>query len=59
MAQNLNKERTLLFAFTNGSYKKITVTQYDHKEWITVTNKRGQAVYINPVNLKYIEEVSE
>ena len=59
MAQPFNQERTLLFAFMNGSYKKITVTSYDHKEWIIATKKDGSKVFINTANIKWIEEVSE
>lgn len=58
MAQELNKERTLLFAFMNGSYKKITVVQYDHKEWIVAIKKNGEKVFINTANVKWIEEIS-
>jgi len=58
MAQELNKERTLLFAFMNGSYKKIKVVQYDHKEWIICTKENGQQVFINSSNVKWIEEIS-
>lgn len=59
MAQNLNKHRTLLFAFMNGSYKKITVSQYDHKEWIIATRPDGRQVYINASNVKWIEELGD
>jgi hypothetical protein len=57
MAQELNKERTLLFAFMNGSYKKIKVKNYDHKEWIIATKMDDQQVYINASNVKWIEEI--
>lgn len=57
MAQELNKERTLLFAFMNGSYKKIDVVTYDHKEWIIATKKSGKQVFINASNIKWIEEL--
>jgi hypothetical protein len=57
MAQNFNKERTLLVAFMNGSYKKMTVVEYDHKEWIIAKKKDGSQVYINTSNVKWIEEV--
>ncbi len=59
MAQELNTERTLLFAFMNGSYKKITVSSYDHKEWIIATKKTGEKVFINSTNVKWIEELTE
>lgn len=58
MAGNLNVERTLLFAFMNGSYKKMTVVEYDHKEWIICKKKDGSKVFINTSNVKWIEEVS-
>jgi hypothetical protein len=57
MAQELDQERTLLFAFMNGSYKKITVVKYDHKEWIICTKKDGTKSFINSSNVKWIEEV--
>ena len=57
MAQELNKERTLLFAFMNGSYKKINVIEYDHKEWIICKKVSGQLVFINSANVKWIEEI--
>ncbi len=57
MAQELNKQRTLLFAFMNGSYKKIEVINYDHKEWIIAEKKNGQKVFINSSNVKWIEEI--
>lgn len=57
MAQELDKERTLLFAFMNGSYKKIKAVNYDHKEWIIVTKESGKQVFINSSNVKWIEEV--
>lgn len=59
MAQNFNQKRTLLFAFMNGSYKKITVVSYDHKEWIIAEKENGNKVFINSANVKWIEEVSE
>lgn len=57
MAQELNQERTLLFAFMNGSYKKIKVVNYDHKEWIIATKESGKQVFINSSNIKWIEEL--
>lgn len=57
MAQQLNKKRTLLFAFMNDSYKKITVTNYDHKAWIIATKENKMNVFINPSNIKWIEEL--
>lgn len=57
MAQELNQKRTLLFAFMNGSYKKIDSVGYDHKEWIIVEKESGKKVFINSVNIKWIEEI--
>ena len=57
MAQDFNQKRTLLFAFMNGSYKKVTVVKYDHKEWIIAQKEDGVNVFINPANVKWIEEV--
>lgn len=57
MGQELDKERTLLFAFMNGSYKKIHCIKYDHKEWIIVTKVSGNQIYINSSNVKWIEEL--
>lgn len=58
MAGNLDTERTLLFAFMNGSYKKITCVKYDHKEWIVVEKKDGTKSFINSANVKWIDEVN-
>jgi hypothetical protein len=58
MAQNLNKPRTLLFAFMNGSYKKIDSVKYDHKEWIIVEKADGTKSFINSANVKWIEEIA-
>lgn len=59
MAQNLDTKRGLLFAFMNGSYKKIDdVVGYDHKEWIIVTKESGTKAFINSANVKWIEELS-
>ena len=49
--------RELLFAFINGSYKKIKSVGYDHKEWIVVKRDNGKQVFINTDKVKYIEEV--
>lgn len=57
MSQNLNQKKTLLFAFMNGSYKKIESVRYDHKEWIIVGKESGKNVYINASNIKWIEEL--
>ena len=60
MAQNLNVKRTLLFAFMNGSYKKVhDVVKYDHKEWIIVERTDGSKSFINAANVKWIDEVKE
>lgn len=60
MAQNLNTPRNLLFAFMNGSYKKITnVVKYDHKEWIIVERADGTKSFINTTNVKWIDEVKD
>ena len=59
MARNFDKKRTLLFAFMNGSYKKIKSIEYDHKEWIVVTKADGTMAFINPNNVKWIEEINE
>lgn len=59
MAQSFNQKRTLLFAFMNGSYKKMIVVEYDHKEWIIAVKENGNKAFINPANLKWIEEISE
>lgn len=59
MAQSLNGERTLLFAFMNGSYKEIKVVGYDHKEWIVCTRADGSKSFINSANVKWIDEVND
>jgi len=41
----------------NGSYKKIDSVGYDHKEWIIVEKESGKKVFINSVNIKWIEEI--
>jgi hypothetical protein len=41
----------------NGSYKKMDVVKYDHKEWIIAEKKDGAKVFINAANVKWIEEV--
>lgn len=53
----MNEPRELLFAFTNGSYKKIKSTAYDHKEWIVVKKETGKQVFINTDKVKWIEEL--
>ena len=55
--EQMNQPRELLFAFTNGSYKKIKSISYDHKEWIVVKRDNGKQVFINTDKLKYVEEV--
>ena len=55
--EKMNQPRTLLFAFMNGSYKKVSSVGYDHKEWIVVTKDTGKQVFINSANVKWIEEV--
>ena len=59
MANKFNTPRTLLFAFMNGSYKKIRAVKYDHKEWIIVEKSDGNKAFINSANVKWIEEVDE
>jgi hypothetical protein len=53
------KPATYLFAFTNGSYKRITFTEYAHNEWIKMTKPDGSLVFVNPANVKYIESIVE
>lgn len=55
--QQMNEPRELLFAFTNGSYKKVKSVQYDHKEWIVIKKSSGKQVFINTNKVKWIEEV--
>lgn len=55
--EQMNTPRELLFAFDNGSYKKIKSVQYDHKEWIVVKKESGKQVFINTNKIKWIEEV--
>ena len=59
MAFNSKQERTLLFAFMNGSYKKIKSVNYEHKEWIVVEKADGTKSFINSANVKWIDEVKE
>jgi hypothetical protein len=59
MSKDINQPRTLLFAFMNGSYKKIRSVGYDHKEWIVVTRPDGRQTFINSKNVKWIDEVAE
>lgn len=53
----MNQPRELLFAFDNGSYKKVKSVAYDHKEWIVVKKESGKQVFINTNKVKWIEEV--
>ena len=53
----MQEPRELLFAFINGSYKKIKSINYDHKEWIVIKRENGKQVFINTDKVKYIEEV--
>lgn len=53
----MNAPRPLLFAFMNGSYKKVDSVKYDHKEWIIVEKETGKQVFINSSNVKWIEEL--
>ena len=55
--ERMQEPRELLFAFINGSYKKIKSVGYDHKEWIVVKRENGKQVFINTDKVKYIEEV--
>lgn len=55
--KNFDQKRELLFAFMNGSYKKVTVVKYDHKEWIVAEKESGKQVFINAANVKWIEEL--
>jgi len=55
--KNFDSKRELLFAFMNGSYKKMVVTKYDHKEWIVAEKESGKQVFINTANVKWIEEL--
>ena len=55
--KDFNEKRELLFAFMNGSYKKLTSVKYDHKEWIVVEKDTGKKVFINSANVKWIEEL--
>ena len=59
MAVNFDQPRTLLFAFMNGSYKKIRVVKYDHKEWIVCERSDGTKSFINSSNVKWIDEIKE
>ena len=55
--EQMKEPREILFAFTNGSYKKINTIAYDHKEWIVVKRSSGKQVFINTTLVKYIEEL--
>lgn len=57
MARTFDEKRELLFAFMNGSYKKVSVVKYDHKEWIIAEKETGKKVFINSSNVKWIEEL--
>ena len=57
MSKSLDGKRTLLFAFMNGSYKKIEAVKYDHKEWIVVEREDGSKSFINSANVKWIDEL--
>lgn len=46
--------QTHLIAFRDGSYKKVTPTQWKHSQWIHYTLKDGSVVMVNPVNVNYI-----
>lgn len=59
MAQSLNRERTLLITFMNGSYKKIKVVKYYHKEGIVCKRPDGTKSFINTSNVKWIDEINE
>ena len=53
------KPAKYLIAFTNGSYKRIKFVKYEHNEWIKITKEDGAEVFINPINVKYIESIVE
>lgn len=53
------KPRKLLFAFMNGSYKKVDSVKYDHKEWIVVEKPDGTKSFINSANVKWIDEMPD
>lgn len=57
ITEQMNTTRQLLIAFDNGSYKKITSSNYDHKEWIVIKRPNGKQVFINTNKVKYIEEL--
>ena len=59
MAKNFGKPATYLFAFTNGSYKKVSFKTYDHKEWIIMEKEDGTKVFVNAANVKWIEEIKD
>lgn len=60
MAQKeFNEPRLLLFAFMNGSYKKIKSVKYNHSEWIVVEKPDGKKAFINSANVKWIEELED
>ncbi len=55
--EQMNTPRELLFAFVNGSYKKVKSINYDHKEWIVIKKESGKQVFINTTLVKWIEEL--
>ena len=55
--EQMNTPRELLFAFVNGSYKKVKSVKYDHKEWIVVKKESGKQVCINTSLVKWREEL--
>lgn len=55
--EQMQQPRELLIAFMNGSYKKLKSTNYKHNEWIAITKEGGKQIFINTVNVKYVEEL--
>lgn len=45
-----------LIAFRDGSYKKVTTTDWKHSQWIHYTLSDGSVVRVNTVNVNYIQE---
>lgn len=45
-----------LIAFRDGSYKKVTPTDWKHSQWIHYTLSDGSVVRVNTVNVNYIQE---
>ena len=58
MAQNF-KPDTYLFAFNDGSYKRVTFVEYNHNQWIKMVKEDGTKVFVNPQNVNYIESITE